>query len=272
MSSTSSKIWFVVVAIVIAVAAVFPFLNGSETDSANATESAKKTQSAKKESVKYTNEHLPEFAKIRDVKEKKAKFFGYLKPLVEAVNQDIRNDRAFVKSLAEFPDDQEERINLSNIIKRYDIDIEEVDIESEFDLLKSKLLRRVDTLPVALVLMQAANESAWGTSRFALQANNLFGQWCFSPGCGVVPKGRPDGETYEVRKFNHPIESIRSYFNNLNTGHAYVKLRDIRQQKRAEGESLDATELAEGLTQYSIRREEYVVEIQNMIRVNKKYL
>lgn len=272
MNSLSSKIPLTLVICITLIAAIYPFTQETSPQHSKSASTANNEVKEPAKRIKYENEFLPDFASIRDVKEKKAKFFGYLKPLVEAVNQEIKSDRQFVASLTSYPEEQDARIALSNIIKRYDIDIEETDIESEFEQLKSRLLRRVDTLPVALVLMQAANESAWGTSRFALQANNLFGQWCFSPGCGVVPKGRPDGETYEVRKFNHPIDSIRSYFNNLNTGHAYVSLRDIREQHRENGEPLDATEMAEGLSKYSIRREEYVVEIQNMIRVNKKYL
>ena len=41
--------------------------------------------------------------------------------------------------------------------------------------------------------MQAANESAWGTSRFARIGLNFFGQWCYSKGCGMVPKRRNTG-------------------------------------------------------------------------------
>ena len=248
---------------VLGVAAIYPFLDKGTPTQEQPKPVVKKNKSVKK----YSNEFLPDFSAIRDVKKKKTEFFGYLKPLVEQVNEEVSANRAFIKSLDALPTEGEELARLNKLLKRYDIEV-----EGDFVEMKKVLLRRVDTLPVALVLMQAANESAWGTSRFALQANNLFGQWCFSPGCGVVPKGRPQGETYEVRKFDHPIDSIRSYFNNLNTGHAYKDLRVIRQELRNEGVQPSATELAEGLTKYSIRREEYVVEIQNMIRVNKKYL
>lgn len=263
MNSTSRFILKLFLFLAISIAAVYPFVFKKQGQVIEPEVLVEKPSPVKK----YTNEFLPDFSQIRDVKQKKHEFFGYLKPLVEQVNDEVKAKRAFVSSLNELPTSAADLTRLNTILKRYDIDANE-----DFAVTKEMLLRRVDTLPVALVLMQAANESAWGTSRFALQANNLFGQWCFSPGCGVVPKGRPEGETYEVRKFKHPIDSIRSYFNNLNTGHAYKELRTIRQELRNEGLQPTATELAEGLTQYSIRREEYVVEIQNMIRVNKKYL
>ena len=50
-----------------------------------------------------------------------------------------------------------------------------------------KLKRRVDIVPPSLALAQAAEESGWGTSRFAIKGNSLFGQWDFS-GKGIKPK------------------------------------------------------------------------------------
>ena len=221
----------------------------------------------KKDKPKIVNEYLPKFAEIRDVKAKKKAFFSYLKPFVVEVNAEIKQKRSFLLSINEFPTEKQELETFNQILKQF-----RVEKSDDFQQVKSKLLLRVDELPVELVLMQAANESAWGTSRFALLANNLFGQWCFRKGCGVIPEGRPEGKTYEVRKFNRPIDSIRSYFHNLNTGHAYTELRELRLSLRNLQEELDANIIAEGLTPYSIRREAYVEEIQNMIRINQKYI
>jgi Bax protein len=118
------------------------------------------------------------------------------------------------------------------------------------------------------VLAQAANESAWGRSRFATEGNNLFGQWCFSQGCGLIPNGRPEGATYEVAVFDTPLDSIRSYMMNLNSFHAYDELRKIRKERRDQGQMITGKALAEGLINYSTRREEYVKEIQLMIEHN----
>lgn len=219
------------------------------------------------ETVEIKPHPLPDFAAIYDVKEKKRAFFSYLSPYVEQINKEILRHREFVLRMEKRPQFQKDIEHLNKIAKKY-----HVDTEQDFSQIRALLLLRVDILPIELVLMQAANESAWGTSRFALVANNLFGQWCFSKGCGVVPSGRPEGKTYEVRKFNHPIDSIKSYYNNLNTGYAYEDLRNIRKQLRDQQQSIDAIELAHGLLAYSTRREEYVSEIQKMISINKKYI
>lgn len=254
----------------VGIAALYPFVK--ETSERNeGQQTSKPDQGKSKQPVKpvvvYNNKHLPKFAEIRDVKEKKRAFFSYLRPYVEQINKGIVEQRTFVIWMAEAPTKGKALTKYQKLLKQYD-----VDKTLPFEQSKAILLNRMDELPVPLVLMQAANESAWGTSRFALAANNLFGQWCFKPGCGVVPAGRPEGKTYEVRKFNHPSGSVRSYFNNINSGHAYQPLRDLREQLRQDNQPLDAIVLAEGLTAYSTRREEYVAEIQNMIRINNKFM
>jgi Bax protein len=119
------------------------------------------------------------------------------------------------------------------------------------------------------VLAQAANESAWGTSRFAQLGNNLFGEWTYTPGAGIIPEDRPPGASYEVRKFPSLYESIRSYMNNLNRNEAYLKLRETRESLRKEGKLVTGTSLAYGLSKYSQRGDEYISEIQVMIRQNQ---
>lgn len=136
----------------------------------------------------------------------------------------------------------------------------------------AKLLKRVDGLPEALVLMQAANESAWGTSRFAKQGKNYFGQWCYRRGCGLVPLQRTEGMNHEVAKFEDIGDSVRSYFRNINTNSAYKTLREIRAQLRADNLGLKSELLAPGLVSYSERGFDYVEDLLAMIRVNKRYI
>ena len=256
-------------AVVVAYAAVYPFINEPKPRN-DRSEKAKNSQLVIEpvKPVKIAKLDMPDFAAIYDVKEKKRAFFGYLTPYVQEINQEILAQRAFIENLTFYPTSSANVEKLQSIAKRFRVKVD----AQNFATSKLDLLLRVDALPLELVLMQAANESAWGTSRFALQANNLFGQWCFKPGCGVVPAGRPEGESYEVRKFSHPIDSIRSYFHNLNTGHAYDDLRLVRKTLRDLQQALDPMVMAEGLLAYSTRREEYVNEIQNMIRINKKYI
>lgn len=203
----------------------------------------------------------PDFAAIENVQARKAAFFNYLQPIATKVNTKILEDRGRLLGIAESKDTIGwwDRRFLKQLAERYDADPGDLHI----------LLRRVDVVPISLLLAQAANESNWGRSRFATKGKALFGQWCFSPGCGMVPKGRPKGQTYEVRSFSNFRDSVRAYVHNLNTGDAYRELRLIREQERKRLSSPKGVELAEGLTRYSTRGEEYVKEIQSMIRFNK---
>ena len=121
---------------------------------------------------------------------------------------------------------------------------------------------------MSLVLAQAANESGWGTSRFARQANNYFGMWCYQAGCGLKPRQRDQGQSHEVKHFKHVQDSVISYLHNLNTNRAYQPLRDLRQTTRDLGAPLRGVLLAEGLHAYSSRGEAYIKDIQTMIIAN----
>ncbi len=132
----------------------------------------------------------------------------------------------------------------------------------------STLTQRVDVIPASLVIAQAANESAWGKSRFAKQANNYFGQWCSVPGCGIVPKQRSHGARHEVKKFSSLQASIAGYMKNLNTHTAYASLRHIRAQERQKQQIPSGYAMAAGLTRYSGLGSAYVRAIRSII---KKY-
>lgn len=134
------------------------------------------------------------------------------------------------------------------------------------------LLNRVDVIPNSLVIAQAANESAWGTSRFAKDANNYFGVWCYSKGCGIVPGQRAAGATHEVRRFSSVYASVAYYMNNLNRHHAYAELRHIRAELRRQNKKITGYALAQGLSNYSERGHAYVVMIGNLINSNVYHL
>ncbi len=209
-------------------------------------------------------EHLPE------VSERKRIFFLSLLPMVLMANEEIAWQREELFDLFSRADNQKtlgarELAWLEEIAAEYRVNGDPLTNPRA----RTLLLRRVDVLPVSLVLAQAANESGWGTSRFARQGNNLFGEWTFTPGTGLVPIDRPDGATYEVRRFDSVYESLQSYMRNLNTNTAYLPLREVRARLRAEGLPLTGLELAPGLENYSIRREAYVRDIDRMIRQNR---
>ncbi|MGM0525435.1 MAG: glucosaminidase domain-containing protein [Pseudomonadota bacterium] len=213
-------------------------------------------------------DELPDFSEITNSREKKSEFFAYLLPLIEAENLRLLHTRAKVLEIEERAEqnmlNDADRQQLAQLIKHYEVD-PSLDNEQVFDVLK----RRIDIVPEMMVLVQAANESAWGTSRFARQGLNLFGQWCFREGCGIVPGQRPEGQIYEVAKFDSVNQSIRSYMRNINTHPPYADLRLLREQKRLREQELKAVELVEGLGSYSERGDEYIEELQAMIRVNR---
>jgi Bax protein len=200
---------------------------------------------------------------------KKRAFFMGLLPMVLLANQEIAKEREDVLLLLAKNQDTEttpaDQKRLEEIMNRYGLRGNPYTDHRT----RSRLLRRVDTIPPSLVLAQAANESAWGTSRFAQLGNNLFGEWTFIPGSGIIPESRPDGEIYELRKFSSIYASIRSYMNNLNRNGAYTKLRAIRERLRNAKQPITGIALSHGLHKYSQRGEEYIDEIQAMIRQNK---
>lgn len=209
----------------------------------------------------------PDFQEYEAGKERKQAFFSYFLPIIQERNQEIATLREEVLALQQKADDlsRSEKRKLKRVAESYKI--------KEFDAGNAQhwqlLLKRLDVVPPSLALAQAANESAWGTSRFARTANNYFGQWCFEPGCGVVPNQRDQGKSHEVAKFSSPQKSVESYFNNLNTHNAYQPLRSLRAQLRANDQPITGVQLAHGLERYSERGEEYIAEIQSMIRYNK---
>jgi|TARA_B110000879_G_scaffold157524_1_gene203423 Bax protein len=210
---------------------------------------------------------LPDFSHYTQVKEKKSAFFDYILPLVKHSNQLVIEDRKQLELLAA------EVGELSFFQRRTLIELAEdyyVDRENRSDLQVIEQLRlRVDPVPPSLALAQAAIESAWGTSRFAVQGNNLFGQWCYKKGCGLVPLRRNSGTQHEVAKFDTVSESVGSYIRNINTHRAYQDLRVSRAQLRTERGSASGHQLAENLLEYSELREKYVHEVQAVIRINK---
>ncbi len=131
------------------------------------------------------------------------------------------------------------------------------------------LLQRLDIIPPSLGIAQAANESGWGTSRFAQEGNAIFGQWIFGDGPGMIPAKRPQGSGHRVRSFNFLIESVLGYAQNLNTHEAYQEFRRLRAEGRATGTIPDGSALAATLVNYSVRGEAYVEDIQSIIRLNR---
>lgn len=214
----------------------------------------------------YAIQSLPYGFNTLDPGEKKTVFFRALLPIVLAENLRIWNQRVFL--LQQFGhgriDPQSDAgQELTAIAEQY-----KVSGDLNDPVVRETLLSRVDIVPVALVLAQAAQESAWGTSRFALEGNNLFGMWTWDSSQGSVPVDRPGGTNHLVRVYPDLQSSVRDYLLNINIGFAYVDFRNLRARMRAAGKPPDALALAGALNRYSITGDEYVSDIRAMISGN----
>jgi len=200
------------------------------------------------------------------VDDKKSLFFRALLPVVLVENERIRREREIVERAFSgrllVPGDGF-YATVSALATRYQVEGDLNDTQ-----VREKLLRRIDTLPPGLVLAQAANESAWGTSRFAREGNNLFGHWTWDADEGMLPRERAAGASHYVRVFSDIRSSVRAYLHNINVGRAYEKLRETRAAMRGVGKPLDPLVLAGGLTKYSQRGLAYVNDIRTLIRSN----
>ena len=211
----------------------------------------------------YAVQNLPYGLDTLDKDQKKTVFYRALLPIVLAENLRIWNERVFL--LQQFGQgavdvQSDAGIEVARISDRY-----RVDGDLNDPAVREILLRRVDVVPVSLVLAQAAQESGWGTSRFALESNNLFGMWTWNEDAGSVPLNRPDDATHMVRIYPDIESSVRAYLHNINIGFAYTDFRDLRAEMRANGKPLDPFALAGTLDRYSAAGDIYVNNIRTML-------
>jgi uncharacterized FlgJ-related protein len=218
-------------------------------------------------------EHAPELP----VSTKKEIFYSALLPLVVHANHMVmdgrsRLEQADAKLSRGEPLSPEEIAGLKEtavILRIADRDkAAQMTSADEFRPIIKEALYKLDVIPPGLVLGQAAYESGYGTSRFAVQGNALFGQWTFG-GEGLIPEQqRKDLGDHRISSFKWPFDSVRAYFLNLSSHPAYDDFRRIRAELRASGKPLNSLELAEGLTNYSERGRDYVDQLKGIIRAN----
>lgn len=210
---------------------------------------------------------LPDLTGL-DPESRKEVFIAYLDPILERVNDEVARQRARLTELRRTTESHgrlslHEARWLRELRDRYDVPRDVSDEEA-----MAILERRVDVVPRSLILVQAAKESGWGTSRFAMEGNNLFGQRCYREGCGLTPQSAQHSR-FAVAAYASTLESVRAYVHNLNTHPPYRGFRVLRESLRARGERLSGLRLADALGEYSERAAAYVVEIKAMIRQNE---
>ena len=126
---------------------------------------------------------------------------------------------------------------------------------------------RMDVIPVSLAIAQAAKETGWGTSRFAIEGNALYGQWTWTQD-GITPASADKGSTHKVMKFKVLQASIRAYQRNLNTHSGYKKFREARAIQRDNYEKLNSLELVDYLDKYAATGKEYTEILKKIIQQN----
>ena len=199
---------------------------------------------------------------------KKRMFFRIGAPLVLRSNELILRDRERAEAgRGELGSNPEFDDWIAALAQRYGVASEANDVLTDADY--DELLTRLDIVPVSLALAQAAEESGWGTSRFAAEGNALFGQWSWEADA-IRPLEQREGlGNYGIAAFETPLESVRAYMQNLNTHAAYARLRDRRAEMRRAGETISGWELANTLDRYSERGTAYVDTLHAIMRVNR---
>lgn len=208
----------------------------------------------------------PNFQAISDFVARQEAFIVFMIPKIDFSNAQTLEVRAQIQSIIQL---WQTNGKLSYSQRSWLHEIADVYKMPQFNINQpadiNELLSRVDEVPSSLVLAQAANESGWGTSHFAVAADNFFGQHCNIQGCGIVPSGRPAGKTYEVQKFKNVQSAIDNYIYNLNTNPSYATFRAVRAQLRASGQPITGFRLAPYLINYSVLGEQYTLIISDII-------
>jgi len=214
----------------------------------------------KNKSVKPINLSLlpNEMKIIESTKKRKNLFIKIILPLILEENNQIKINRKKLFSILNKNNNSKSEIKWLNMkFKQYGI--------KNRDLLTLKV--RMDEIPISLAIAQAAKETGWGTSRFALEGNALFGQWTYS-GEGIKPLSIDDDKNHKIMKFTVLQASIRAYHRNLNTHSSYRKFRKLRAEARDNDEELDSLILADSLDQYAATGKEYTKILKKIISQN----
>ena len=221
----------------------------------------KKVRYEKKVRPIYFTQFPKDLDEISSVKLKKETFIKIILPLVAAENQKILNDRyKLVKILKkrEKTRTKKEKLWLNKKSKEYKV-------KKEGDYLE--LQKRMDIIPISIALAQAAKESGWGTSRFALEGNAIFGQWTWT-GKGIAPLDRSKEKSHKILRFPILRASVKAYKNNLNSHKSYKDFREKRFLLRKKNKTISGLKLIQTLDNYAETGKEYTKILGQIIEQN----
>ena len=195
---------------------------------------------------------------LQSVQLKKETFIKIVLPLIVAENEKILDDREKLKIISK---------------KKFTTELEKQWLRQkllEYKVKKgdiNQLMIRMDIIPVSIALAQAAKESGWGTSRFALEGNAIFGQWTWD-GQGIAPLKRDSDKNHKILKFPILRASVKAYKNNLNTHKSYIKFRDKRRKLREKNLVITGLVLSDTLKSYAQTGSEYTKILNQIITQN----
>ena len=207
----------------------------------------------------YFTQFPKDLDELQSTRLKKDTFIKIVLPLIVAENEKILADRKKLKLISN---------------KKFTTDLEKQWLRQKLLEYKVKkgnieeLIVRIDIVPTSIALAQAAKESGWGTSRFALEGNAIFGQWTWS-GQGIAPLDRESNKKHKILKFPILRASVKAYQNNLNTHKSYVKFREKRSYMREKNNTISGLELTDTLKNYAQTGSEYIKILNQIITQNK---
>jgi Bax protein len=207
----------------------------------------------------YFTQFPKDLDELQSSRLKKDTFIKIVLPLIVAENERILADRKKLKRVYK---------------KKNTTDLEKQWLRQKLLEYKVKkgnmeeLLLRVDIIPTSIALAQAAKESGWGTSRFALEGNAIFGQWTWS-GQGIAPLDRASNKNHKILKFPILRASVKAYQNNLNTHKSYTSFRNKRSSMREKDKYISGLELTSTLKNYAQTGSEYIKILNQIIRQNR---
>ena len=207
----------------------------------------------------YFTQFPKDLDEIQSVKLKKETFIKIVLPLIVAENEKILEDRFKLKKITsrKITSDQEKQWLRQKFLE-YRVKKGNV----------AELKTKMDIIPASIALAQAAKESGWGTSRFALEGNAIFGQWTWN-GKGIAPLDRDKSKNHKILKFPILRASVKAYKNNLNTHRSYSKFRAMREDLREKKKKITGLLLTKTLGNYAETGSEYTKILEQIITQNR---
>ena len=207
----------------------------------------------------YLSKLPKDLKKIKSTKTKKDTFIKIVMPLIlDENNKILENRKKLFKILAKPNNTRGERLWLKRRFEDYSIKNDDI----------TELKIRMDIVPVSIAIAQAAKESGWGTSRFALEGNAMFGQWTWGKK-GIAPLEREKDKGHKILKFPILRSSVQAYKNNLNTHKGYREFREKRAELRKKNRKISGLELVQYLHNYAATGSEYTKVLKKIIDQNQ---